>query len=961
MRDDLKGKEECPHYSKNFRYIRKEKAFLLGYVVLSLTAASSTHAHESTVVAETGQLAPGAIGAFEEFSAPSLDDGGNVIFAANQEDMPAGTSEEFESIVWIPTNGDPVFTKGWDAAPHATGSTQFARFGTPELDVDGSIAFRASTTGGLDGQEPYGIWVSSSSNPSLLSFVTRGGSPAAKDYAFPASNNGVFKYPGSPNLKNSLATWFYADLSDGSSGIWSRSTTGNSVLLGAVSGELIEAQEIVDVLSFASTGAESGWVLVSSKETGSSELPHRAIYAMNKGADPQLLVTSGDTLPDSSKTIASVGSPAKLDVDTVAFWVGTSDTDLSEGVYAYSENVLSPIASINGSLTASGKSISYNKVSDPVTSGSGDTVLTLTDQSGEISISYIVFKGRVSSDWTIIAETGQPAPGTLQGTYFKNFSTPIIAPNGDLAFSASLTGEGDAISDTTDSGIWATDPNGYTSLIHREGDNLTLATGLATITDLEVTDINQNNEIIARYGFINGASAIVKIEVETSPPPTITSDIEDTSLYEGANLELSIAASGSQPLSYQWYRDDVEISGAISSTLSLSLMEASDAGEYKVQVNSPFGSISSSTSLVTVLPPPPIPVFTEQPVDTSSHRSETATLSALAVAAQGVTYQWYLFDSVVEGATSNTLVIENATVANSGSYSVVATSPAGSTASEEVILTITDGRLANISARALVGTGANMLINGFVVEGPDPKQLLIRAVGPTLASYNVANPLAEPRIHVYRQFVEQPIYENSGWNQYSNSIQSEILGAFTSAGAASIPTDSEDAVLLVTLDPGVYTAIVSSEDNTPGVGLAEVYEIDPDSDRIVNLSARAYVGIGDNVAITGFVIKGNGPNRVLIQAVGPGISQHVAGVLETPIIHLYNGDQEIIASNEVWEQNDNLNEIVEMQTRVGATRLESGSQDAALLVELPRGVYTVIVSGEAATSGIALIEIYEAK
>lgn len=921
-------------------------------------ANAQLQAHQTTIIAESGQSIEGVAGAFESFSSPGLDDAGNVIFAANLDTLDAGTNEAFESIVWVPANGDATIAKTGDSAPHATGSTLFEFFSPPELDPAGTIAFRATVNTFLNNQEPIGIWTTSSADPNALTFVARGGSPAPKDHGAPAVDNGVFKYLGTPNLDHASSIWFYADLSDQTSGIWSKGIGADSLLLAAIKEESLGGETVAETLSYAANGSETGWVLVSSKDPNTSELPRRALFATSKGNAPLSIVEVGDPLPGSTNPIASIGAPAKLADNSVVFWVGTADSQQSEGLYSYANGAIAAILPVDGSLNISGEEIHYDVVSNPIANGSGSISAILTDLSAEIPISYIVFKKSGSVDWKILGQTGQQAPGAIAGTLFESFSTPLMAPNGAVAFTANLTGTGDAISDTTDSGIFATDPNDFTSIVAREGDTLNLSSGLATITSLEVTDINQSAEIVARYALANGASSIVKIAIESTAPPVITSDISDTDVFQGATLRLAVVVEGAAPLSYQWKKDGEPIEAATNPQLEITLVEASDAGEYAVDVSSPFGNAASAAAQVAVNPAPAIPLFVEQPVDTNSPRGSSVSLDGLAVAEEGVTYQWFKTDALIEGATSSSLSIQVSSVLDSGNYYVVATSPAGTTTSDEIRLVITDGRLVNLSTRALVGTDANNLIAGFAVEGTEPKELLIRAVGPTLSNFDVPGVLEEPRIELFRN--GESLFENSGWNQIQN--KQPIIDAGIIVGAFPLQPTSEDAILLVTLDPGLYSAVVSGENGTTGIALVEAYEVANNLERLTNISSRAFVGVGDDVAIPGFVIEGNNSSTVLVRAIGPGLAKFdVAGVLERPIIQVFNQDGQVIASNNAWEENANVDAIIDMQGKVGAFPLESGSQDAALLIELVPGSYSIAVSGEASTTGVALIEVYEAK
>ncbi len=132
-------------------------------------------------------------------------------------------------------------------------------------------------------------------------------------------------------------------------------------------------------------------------------------------------------------------------------------------------------------------------------------------------------------------------------------------------------------------------------------------------------------------------------------------------------------------------------------------------------------------------------------------------------------------------------------------------------------------RLVNISGRAQVGVGGDILIPGFSVQGNDPKQVLIRAVGPTIgaAPYNVPGVLANPQLTVYRG--QTALGSNDNWNDAANAAEIRTVSA--NIGAFPLPEGSADAAVLLTLNPGSYTAVVSGVGNTTGVALVEVYEV----------------------------------------------------------------------------------------------------------------------------------------
>lgn len=131
--------------------------------------------------------------------------------------------------------------------------------------------------------------------------------------------------------------------------------------------------------------------------------------------------------------------------------------------------------------------------------------------------------------------------------------------------------------------------------------------------------------------------------------------------------------------------------------------------------------------------------------------------------------------------------------------------------------------LVNLSTRAAVGSGDDVVIAGFVLQGPRPVNVLVRGVGPGLNDFGVTGTLANPRITLLRQTGEgaQTVATNQGWQQDDQS--SLAIGAARAAGAFPLESGSADAALLRTLDPGTYTVVLESSDNTTGVALVEVY------------------------------------------------------------------------------------------------------------------------------------------
>jgi hypothetical protein len=167
--------------------------------------------------------------------------------------------------------------------------------------------------------------------------------------------------------------------------------------------------------------------------------------------------------------------------------------------------------------------------------------------------------------------------------------------------------------------------------------------------------------------------------------------------------------------------------------------------------------------------------------------------------------------------------------------------------------------------------------------------------------------------------------------------------------------------LLTSLPPGAYTAEVSGLNGTTGIALAEVYEVTAGSPELINISTRALVASGSSVEIAGIVISGTQSAKLLIRAVGPALTQFgVTGVLAQPVLNVVNSSGVTVASNTGWSTNSNAAAIASETAAVGAFALPTGSADCAVLVTLPPGAYTAVVSGVGGSAGVALVEAYQA-
>jgi hypothetical protein len=369
---------------------------------------------------------------------------------------------------------------------------------------------------------------------------------------------------------------------------------------------------------------------------------------------------------------------------------------------------------------------------------------------------------------------------------------------------------------------------------------------------------------------------------------------------------------------------------------------------------------------------PVAPVVADQPLSTYvSVGNEALFFVDAGITGTLPTYQWFKNGMAIPGATDYMYEIPSVQASDAGYYSVLLTSPGGSTSSGSALLTIQSpnnpysgdpevSRLVNLSVRAQVSAGSPLTV-GFVMDGSGSKQLLLRAVGPSLSSFGVSGALPDPTLAIIPQGGSTPMFSNSKW------VETAALDStMASVGAFQLISGSADSVLSAALPAGAYTmSIAPANASDSGVALGEIYDADPDpvnsTVRLLNVSALNYSGTGGNGIEGGFVITGPSEKQVLIRAVGPGLSQF--GVF-SPMAHpqLSVAPQGLSVPpifNNNWGEDSRAPILQSAFAQVGAFPLTVGSSDAAMSVYLPPGAYTVQVTSGDGTAGNVLLEIYD--
>ena len=246
-----------------------------------------------------------------------------------------------------------------------------------------------------------------------------------------------------------------------------------------------------------------------------------------------------------------------------------------------------------------------------------------------------------------------------------------------------------------------------------------------------------------------------------------------------------------------------------------------------------------------------------------------------------------------------------------------------------------------------------MLIAGFIITGTDPKEVLIRGIGPSLNGVGVT--LSDPTLELHQGSTTLATNDNWKTKPDGTSQQAEIE-------ATTIPPKNDlESAILMTLSPGAYTAILAGKNGGTGVGLVEVYDLASGANsELANISTRGFVDTGDNVMIGGFIIGGGegGGARVVVRAIGPSLgSEGVQGTLQDPTLELHDVNGTTIATNDNWKINDQTQQSQEAEVR--ATALPPANDlESAIVTTFAPGAYTAIVRGKNNTTGVALVEAY---
>lgn len=263
--------------------------------------------------------------------------------------------------------------------------------------------------------------------------------------------------------------------------------------------------------------------------------------------------------------------------------------------------------------------------------------------------------------------------------------------------------------------------------------------------------------------------------------------------------------------------------------------------------------------------------------------------------------------------------------------------------------TAAPSRLTNLSTRSYVSGSVGPTINGFIVSGTGLKTVILRALGPTLASFGISETMADPTLAVYDK-AGNLVAANDNWAD----TQAPFFGP-GGAGHDLQPNSALESALVVQLPAGNYTAVAQGNNGNAGIVLTDLYDFGGDSGvTLFNISARAYVDGADRVLIGGIIVGGSNSAPMIMRALGPSLAKFgIGNALADPALDLYDANGTLLGTNDDW-----ISDSAQMAVMVAAGYALSDSHEAAIAVTLAHGNYTVIVRGSNLTAGTALFDAY---
>jgi len=676
----------------------------------------------------------------------------------------------------------------------------------------------------------------------------------------------------------------------------------------------------------------------------------------------------------------------------------TSSTTLSAAVGRSFSYQIS--ASSSGTFSASGLpswlSFSGNSVTGtPPSAGSYSFTVGVSNSYGSDSKTVTVTVGDLAS---------VTSPLTASGKVGDPFSYQITGSNGASSFSASGLPSGLSVNGSTISGtptqpgtfnvglsasnnfgggtatlvltiaagnlpVITTQPRDWSATV---GGNITIyvdATGATSyqwkkngaavsgattrVFTREPAALSDAGKYLVVVSNLAGSVNSNEVSVTVSPPNTgaaVAAQPQSQTVGAGTKCVLSVGATGTAPLAYQWRRNGASIGGATNDTLTIAHTWNDNAGDYSVTVTNSFGAATSNVATIAVRN---VEYFGTLGTNGGTFAlyvrgDRTGVFLAYAKASKvALVTKDLVFD--LDGHFSITTKSATAQQALWSTAHTAAT-PSEWEAAPRVVIAATaeyvidgtigdDGALAgsisglglSLSAPAPALSGSTTSSAGFYQSG---------AVGTSSVSYTIIGPTGDAFVATVT-----PSGTDAG------------KGTVDSTGNVAVTTDN-NLTVSGTVSGGSsiqITAAKSGSTPTTFSGGAT----DTHAERLINISTRAIAGAGDSTLIAGFAISGNQPKQVLIRGIGPGLAAFgVGGTIANPQVKVYQG-QTIVAQNSGWSTSPDAAAIAAAAQKVGAFALPAGSKDAVLLINLQPNTYTAQLTTTDGATGVGMIEVYE--
>jgi hypothetical protein len=263
------------------------------------------------------------------------------------------------------------------------------------------------------------------------------------------------------------------------------------------------------------------------------------------------------------------------------------------------------------------------------------------------------------------------------------------------------------------------------------------------------------------------------------------------------------------------------------------------------------------------------------------------------------------------------------------------------------------GLVGNVSTRLPVGTNENVLIEGFIVQGPagSTKKIMVRAIGPSLIPFGITDALANPTLEIH-DASNLIVATNDNWKttQVGGLITGDQVAQINASQVA--PSNDLESAIIADLAPGSYTAVVSGVGNTVGTGVVDAYDLSAASPaKLANIATRGLIQPGDKLMIAGFIVQ-VAPVKAVIRAVGPSLTAFgITNALPDTTLQLRDANGAIVRENDDWKTD-------QQQELINTGLQPSDDREAALIQTIPPGQYTAQVRGKPETTGIGVVQVY---